>query len=334
MMKLSAAANYCRRMGIGLKAGVDILKLLETETKSGNDKHRSTMQSVRNHVLEGQSLSEAMKEEPSYFPKLLVQMVDASELGGRMDVMFHYMADYYDQLKKTRSDFLAQITWPMIQLAMAIVIIGLVILIQTVLGTGDVYDASGLGISFSTYCIVVTLSLLSIGLTGYGLWKNWFNCHQILVPLIQKIPVLGTAFVTLGLSRLSMTLSMLLNAGVEAVRATRQAFIATGNHYFIGGMEPALKEIKKGNSFGDAFEAAKVLPEEFVEAVRVGELSGTETESLDRLAINYQERARSALSVIATIASFAIWISVMMLIAFMVIRMALQYINTLNSLIT
>lgn len=333
MMKLKAAANYCRRMGVGLRAGVDILRLLETETKSGDQRHREAMAKVQTDIQGGSTLGQAMKEQPKYFPKLLTQMVDASELGGRMDQMFEYMANYYDQLKQTRSDFIGQITWPLIQLALAIVIIGLVMLLQTFLGTGDTYDATGLGISFTTYCMVVCTFFLVFGITAYGLWKNWFNCHNIVVPAIQKIPVLGTAFITLALSRLSMTLSMLLNAGVEAGRATRQAYLATGNHYFIGGMDRSLKEIEKGSSFGDAFDASEVLPEDFVEAVRIGELSGTETESLDRLALNYQEAARSALRTIATIASTTIWISVMMLIAFMVIRMALQYIGLLTDAI-
>ena len=61
-----------------------------------------------------------------------------------------------------------------------------------------------------------------------------------------------------------------------------------------------------------------------MDAVRVGELSGTETESLDRLSVQYQERAKSALNTIATVASIVIWLGVMMLIAFMVMRIALQ----------
>ena len=72
---------------------------------------------------------------------------------------------------------------------------------------------------------------------------------------------------------------------------------------------------------------------EFIDAVKVGELSGTETESLDHLAKQYQDRAKAALGTIATIASTVIWLGVILLLAFMVIRMALQYINMLNGFI-
>jgi type II secretory pathway component PulF len=335
MMKLNALAAFCRRMGIGLRAGVDIIRILESEQKAGNAEHHRAMEQLTDSIRGGSSLAKGMLDQKRYFPPLLIQMVHASELGGRMDQMFAYMADYYDQLKQTRAFFIGKISWPLIQLAMAVAVIGLVILIQGILSPNSTYDASGVGLrglsGFYAYCGVVLAVFGTLGVIGYGLWKNWFNCHRVLMPLVQRIPTLGTALVTLGLSRLSMTLSILLNAGVEAKRSIKQAFLATGNYYFIGGADRAVAAVEKGASFGDAFEASQVLPQEFIESVRIGELSGTETESLDHLAVQYQERAKSALNTIAMIASFAIWLSIMLLLAFMIIRMAMQYINMLNS---
>ena len=335
MMNLKTCANFCRRMGIGLKAGVDILRLLETETKAGDNQHRQNMVRIKESIREGTTLAKAMLNERKYFPPLLIQMVHASELGGRMESMFAYMADYYDDLKQTRSFFIGKISWPLFQLFLAIGVIGLVILLQGILSPNSDYDASGVGLrgmgGFVTYCLVVGSVLFCVAIFAYGTWKNWFQCHRFLVPLVQRIPVLGTAFITLGLSRFSMTLSMLLNAGVEAKRSTKQAFMATGNYYFISGMERAVDSVGQGDSFGDAFEASAVLPEDFVESIRIGELSGTETESLDHLAQQYQERAKAALNTIAAIASTTIWLGIIIVLAFMIIRMALQYINLLNS---
>lgn len=335
MMKLSAAAAFCRRMGIGLRAGVDILRVIENETRAGDARHRQVMAAVDGHIRSGNSLAKAMLEEKAYFPPLLIQLVHASEIGGRLDSMFAYMADYYEQLKQTRTLFISRISWPLIQLAMAVVIIGVVILIQALLTPNTEYDASGIGLSgyrgFLIYCLIVSVVAGTVCLVGYGIWKNWFNCHRTLMPLVQRIPTLGTALTTLGLSRLSMTLSMLLNAGVEAKRSIKQAFLATGNHYFMSGMDRAVAEVERGGSFGDAFDQSRVLPREFVESIRIGDLSGTETESLDHLAHQYQERAKAALNTIAMIASFTIWLSILVIIGILIIRMAMQYINMLNS---
>ena len=62
-------------------------------------------------------------------------------------------------------------------------------------------------------------------------------------------------------------------------------------------------------------------------AVRIGEISGTETESLDRLAEQYQDRAKRALNTIAMIASFTIWLTIILVIGGIVLYMGLKYIQ-------
>lgn len=323
-MKLKALARFCRRMAVSLRAGVDILRILESETKSGDKQHRDVLSQVRSKVQDGETLARAMHAHKNYFPPLLIQLVNAAEIGGRMDTMFAYMADHYEDLARTRTLFLGKISWPLIQMVMAVMIIGLLILVFAIILPDK--DPIGLGLygmkGFFAYCAAVAMVTGLLAVTGYGIWKNWFNCHRILVPIVQRIPQLGTAFTTLGLSRLSMTLSMLLNAGVEGKRSIKQAFLSTGNYYFISGMDRAVESVGRGDSFGEAFENSGVLPEEFITAVKTGELSGTETESLDRLATEYQERAKNALSVIAVLLSMVIWLSVMLLLGILVIWMA------------
>lgn len=336
-MKLRSLANFCRRMGVGLRAGVDIMRVLETEARTGDQRHRAAMRKVVDEVRDGCTLSKAMYKV-NHFPPLLIQMIHASELGGRVESTFAYMADYYDDLLATRNFFVDRIRMPLIQLTLGVIIIGLAILVQGLLAPGGevAYDATGLGLSgvngFLLYCAVVGGVALTLGIISFGIWKNWFSCHRFLMPIVQRIPTLGTALSTLGLSRLSMTLSMLLNAGVEAKRSTKQAFLATGNFYYISGMDRALDTIGRGESFGEAFAAANVFPDEFIESVQLGEMSGTETESLDHLAQQYRERAKAALSLIATLAGMAIWLSVLIILGLMVLNMGLKYVNFLNDL--
>ena len=172
MMRHKDLALFCQRMGIGLKAGVDIVRLIENEQKSGNGKHRQIVAQVRSRIQRGDTLSEAMAEHPRYFPALLVQMVHASELGGRMDSIFAFMGDYYQQLKQVRNNFWQRISWPLIQLTLAIAIIGVVILLQGILSPQATYDATSLGLrgtrGFVIYCVVVAGVLGGIGLVSYG----------------------------------------------------------------------------------------------------------------------------------------------------------------------
>jgi type II secretory pathway component PulF len=169
-----------------------------------------------------------------------------------------------------------------------------------------------------------------VGLIVWGIWKNWFGCQEKLMPWVRKIPVIGTVFTTLAMARMSMTMSLLLNAGVDARRVAKESFASTGNSYYQRGSANAYKEIARGQSFAQAMRAAETIPKEFIDSLEVGELSGTETDSLERLASDYQERSKAAMQALASTASYTLWVLIGMFLAFMIIRMAMQYINLLN----
>jgi type II secretory pathway component PulF len=334
-MTLREVAGAARRLGTGFRAGVDILRLLETEAKSGRPVYREKIENVRESIRGGKSFAEAMIGEGNFFPPLFIQLVHAGEVAGSLDRVLLHLADYYEEVKKSRNAFFMKIAWPIVQLLLAELVIGGVILLQGMLGTADSYDASGLGLSglggFLMYCGVLCIIKSMILAVILAIKNNWFNCQPILFPLIQKIPVLGTPLQTLSLARFTMALSIMLNAGVDAIRSVKQAFRSTGNYYLMSGSEKAIDAIKKGDSFSEAFRAAEVFPQDFIEYVEVGELSGTETESLDRLAAEYQERGKSALTALAMIASGAIWLGVMALLVYFVMTLALNYVNLINN---
>jgi type IV pilus assembly protein PilC len=338
-LRLKQCEEFCRRIGIGLRSGVDLMRLLEMERKLGGGKTQDGIQGVYDQLRSGDTLSGAMAAQGTLFPPLLIQMVAAGESGGSLDRVFLYMADHYRDTRQARNNFIQQMTWPAIQLLLGLLVVTGVILLQGFLGPanpqeGMQFDASGLGLrgvsgalTFWGYILAVAAV---VGLIVWGIWKNWFGCQEKLMPWVRKIPVIGTVFTTLAMARMSMTMSLLLNAGVDARRVAKESFASTGNSYYQRGSANAYKEIARGQSFAQAMRAAETIPKEFIDSLEVGELSGTETDSLERLASDYQERSKAAMQALASTASYTLWVLIGMFLAFMIIRMAMQYINLLN----
>lgn len=321
-ISLKLLEGFCRRMSTGLRSGVDLLRLLDMEAKAGPARHREVAKKLGEELRNGHTLSDAMSLQGHYFPGLLIKMIDAGEHAGGMDRIFLDMADYYQDLKRTRSEFISQITFPIIQLGLAIVIACGMIFINGFFKSGSpqepAFDLTGIGLrggsGVAIFMSVVLVLFSTLGIIGFGIWKNWFGCHKTLVPLVRKVPVIGTVFTTTALSRLSMTLSMMLGAGVDAMRSVRDAILSTGNYYYISGLETVLSEIGKGKSFTEALDAPKLLPDEFIQMMEVGEMSGSGSESLERLAIVYREKAQLALKQLAIIAGVLVWIMIAALI--------------------
>ena len=337
-ISLKAAEQFCARFATALKAGIDPLKLLESESKMVSKRHQEAAASVRDRLIAGDTLAEAMRYRSDYFPTLLIQLVAAGEQAGGLDRTFAYMSRYYRDLRETRGSFLKQIIWPLIQLAIAVLVVSLLIWIIGAVFTdpsNENLDPLGLGLRgtkgvliFWTY---IALFATVVGTMAMAIWKNWFGLHKILMPIAVKIPVIGSVLMNLALSRLTTVLSILLNAGIDAVRAVQMAFSSTGNDYYISRAELAVNQVKKNQSLAKSFSACGVMPQEFIDAIEVGELSGNETESLEMLAAEYDRRAKVALTALSVASSVAVWLFIAGFIIFLIFRLAMFYINILQN---
>jgi type II secretory pathway component PulF len=122
----------------------------------------------------------------------------------------------------------------------------------------------------------------------------------------------------MALARLSWTLSLSLNAGIDANRAVRMALGATQNRYYTQHTDKADAVIMRHGQFHEALRATGVFGDEFLTALENAEISGTETESLAHLSEDYQKRAETATMALSVAASVAIWILVASLLVFMI----------------
>lgn len=330
--------HFCNRLSTGLRAGVDPLRLLDAESKAGASRYRESTKDTADKIRLGYTFSEAMQLQKGFFPPLLIKMISAGEETGQVDRVLGYMSDYYQDLKRTRQEFISQITAPVIQLMLAILIICGMIYINQFFKAGGpnekAFDITGVGLRGGTGVLIFLgiLSLITsvIGVIGFGIWKNWYNCHQTLVPLIRNIPVIGPVFTTTAMSRLSMTLSMMLGAGVEAKRSVRDAVLSTGNYFYIAGLPEIESGIEQGKSLSESFAAPKRMPDEFIQTLEVGELSGADSESLERLAVQYREKAQIALKQLAVAAGFAIWFVISAMIITVIFMVFMQYLSILT----
>jgi type II secretory pathway component PulF len=88
--------------------------------------------------------------------------------------------------------------------------------------------------------------------------------------------------------------------------------------------------VEQGHSLAETLDAPKVLPDEFIQTVEVGEMSGSDSESLERMAVQYGEKARLSLKQLAVTAGFAIWFMIAAMIITVIFMIFTQYLAILT----
>jgi len=321
-MSIRQASQMCYRLGTSLKAGIDLRAAVQREAGLGSPAYRRQLGEAADQLNRGATLAEALRQRGGYCPTLLCELADVGELTGNLDSVLLRLSDHYKHLARLRRTFLLGILWPAIQLTLAILVIGLLILFLGILGTSSsVFGLSGVRGLLVYAGIIVGIVVLCV-LAVRGLLRGWFG--PLPHALLMRTPVVGTTLQTMALARLSWTLSLALNAGLDAARAIRLALASTQNRYYTQHTDKAEAVIARRGQFHEALRATGAFRDEFLTSLENAEISGTETESLTRLSQDYQQRAETATLALSVAASVAIWILVAALLITMIFYLVLN----------
>ncbi|MCD0462198.1 type II secretion system F family protein [Roseiconus lacunae] len=337
-MPISAAGAFCRRLGVGLRAGASLLMLLEAETKYGSPRQKAALSELLEEIKSGFQIHEAMQKQSNFFPRLMIAMTHVGESTGKLERTFLTLAEHYEQQVKLRRQFMSSIAWPVIQLVLAIGVLSIVIWIMGILtpvGGGELTDILGLGLRGTSGVLVFWLYIACfaaiIAAVIYGFRQNLGGVHN-LVPVLYLIPKLGPALQTITLARFTRILAIAIGAGLDPIRSVKLALASTGSDYYESGAETVKVAIQeRGSTMSEALRLTDIFPDTFLQLVEVSELSGTESESIEHIADEYEARSQMAMRTISGIVTGVIWISVMGLLVFFIMRIAMVYVGNINS---
>lgn len=327
-------AQFCHDVGISLEAGIDLRKALARESERGNFTKQRWMAQVRQRIEDGGTLAEGMIETVGYFPRLVCEMVALGEATGKLDAVLLRLADHYNGQLRLRRVFLAGIAWPMIQLAAAVFVIGLLIWILGFIGNTDVlgFGLTGTAGLIKYVVFVATVAaIIAVFVRGAMRGSLWRRPVQ---RLLMRVPALGKNLETIALSRIAWTMSLTFNSSMDARRAIQLSLASAGNARFTDQTKQIEGDIMAGHPIHKALRNTGVFPVEFLDAIAVGEESGRLAESMERLAENYRERATSAFGVLTVIAGFLVWAMVAAVIIFLIFRLAGFYFGMINDAAT
>ena len=334
-MKLTEAVKFCQRFGTGLRSGVDVLRLLEIEARQGPPPQQRAMRRLIAELKNGEEVGAAMSKD-IFFPPTLSSLMVAGDESGKVDRALTLLATHFESRLTTRRQFFASITLPLLQLFAAIMIIALLIYLMGILtpaGGGEMADVLGLGLRGGSGALIwlgINAAVIAAIAAMVFLYLRNFAGIQNIAPLIYALPKIGPAIQTITLAKFCTAMALAFESGLDAIRSVRLGLNATGSDYYRSSGDSVQTAIRGGGDLADAMQTAGVFPRDLIDQVSIAEESGTAAESLNRLAGEYDHRAKVAIRVIAGFVSFLIWASVIIFILFFIFRLFSFYMGALN----
>ncbi len=329
-------AGLCRRLSISLMAGLPIRTVWERETQRMTGwAGPARMRAVFEAIEQGESLGDALRAAGDFFPPLFCEIAGVGDQTGHLGEAFAQLADHYDGLVRLRRSFLGAIAWPVIELALAVLIVGGLIYIQGWLSgvRGHAVDLLGFGLSgargLTVYLALVGASVAGIFLSVHAV-RHGLRWVRPLQRLLYRLPWLGSALRTLALARLAWTLQLTFESGMPVRRAMSLSLRSTQTPYFTDHLREVNDAIEAGETVLEALSQTGVFPPEFLDVVAIGEESGELVEAMERVARMYQAQAEASLRALTMLAGWAVWLGVAAIIIFMIFRLAGAYLGAIQ----
>lgn len=330
-------ASLCRRLSTALGAGLDARSVWAREVEHAREPLRGHLLTVTRAINAGDSLADAFAATGEFFPALFRELLGLGEQTGHLDAVLGQLADHYQNQLNLRRGFLAAIAWPVVQLGLAVFIVGFLIWIMGVIrdltGSRDI-DILGLGLvgnrGLAIYAGAVLAAIALCWLIARAVRRGmiWTGPIQ---RLALRLPGVGKALQTMALARLAWSMQVTMNAGMEVRQALKLSLRSTQNARYIDQIPLIEAEITAGNSIHEAFCRAGGYPQDFLDTLAVGEESGRVVESMGTLARQYQDQARAAMAMLTMFAGWAVWAMIATMIVVLIFRLFSFYLGAINN---
>lgn len=340
-IRLKPLAQLCHRLAIATSAGIQDRKIWHDEAERGSRSQRRKIGYLRDSLAGGHSITEGLRATGSFFPPLFRQMVEVGEMSGQLDHTYKRLAKHYDHSLVVRRSFLGRLAWPMIQLGMALLVVGLLIWVMGILpvnsGTkGPQVDILGWGLVGNSGLIIYLNALIVLGIVLLLLieaFRRGLGWTRTLQRIAVRIPVIGGALKTLALSRFTWALQLVLDTPMDLRRALPLALEATGIDHFSRHASDVALRIEQGQSLHSALASTAAFPRDLLDSIAVGEQSGRLVETMERQSAEYQERAGLAISILAQAVGYLVWLTVVVVIITLIFSIFSFYTGQITNLL-
>ena len=301
-MKTSDMVFFLTQLSTYLKAGITLTEavdILSRQFKQRN--YQKAFKGIVSNLRAGDNFSDALAKTNGLFPKLLVNMVRASEMTGDLPETLDDMADYYNQIDKTRKQMTSALTYPTLVLVLAVAVIAFVLIyvipkftsIFAAMDSAEVPAITKFIISASdfikaNYYYIMLVVIVALLVIKY-LYSNVRTFRASMQRFAMKIPVLKDVIIYNEVTTFTKTFASLLKHGVYITDTMTILMQITNNEIYRRMIASCIKHLKKGENISVAFKGHWAFPLPAYEMIVTGERTGKLAEMLSKVSDYYQE---------------------------------------------
>jgi type IV pilus assembly protein PilC len=303
---------FTRQFATMINAGLPMVQCLDIlAQQTEKEFFRTSIARVMADVEGGSTLAESMARHPKVFTTLYVNMVEAGEAGGILDVILVRLATFLEKLDILQRKVKSALTYPSVVafVAIAATCFMLIFIIPTFARMFTDFGGQlptptrivmGLSDFLRGYWWVIIASITGFVIALQRYYKTESGRLNI-DRLLLKIPVLGTVIRKGAVARFTRTLGTLISSGVPILSGLEITARTAGNRVVENAVIATRESISQGNTIAEPLRASGVFPPMVTQMIAVGEQTGALDEMLEKIATFYDSEVDTAVDALTAI---------------------------------
>jgi len=323
-----------RQLATLLQAGMPLAPALDAlADQFQNSDLGRVIADLHQRINAGQSLAQGMRQYPEVFGPLFPDMVHAAEASGALEQILLNLADMTEKRNRLAGKITAALAYPLLMALVAVAIVGFLIAFVIPQLTA-IFIEMNHNLPWPTQLLIATsdfarrylfVGLLAITLALAALLiyakssTGRLNCDRLKL----RLPGIGSFLLKIETARLTRTLAVLLNSGLNILDALALARNTIQNRFLAQKINDAASDIARGLPIAQALQHTDLFDPIVYHTVATGEMSGNLEQQLLNLADNYQWEIETKARTLTTLLEPAIMLFMGAVVGFIVLALLL-----------
>jgi type II secretory pathway component PulF len=317
-------------LSAGMTLGSAVKKLSQ---QSGNPQRSAVLSQVHENIVQGLSLSDALKKYPKSFPDFYVSLIQAGEASGQLQDALENAVRHYERAAEAKEQVTGALVYPLLVSVFGVLVIIFCLIFVIPRFTQIFIDLDRI-LPLPTRMLIflsngilkygwIFLILGALGIMGFERWrkteKGRMGWHRFLL----HVPIFQNLIRSAAYANFARTLSNLLSNGVPVLKAL-DIVKKTANNAVLEHEIGLLKvRVTDGSSLSVPLAESGVFPDLFTDMLSVGEEAGQVPRSLAQIARRYDEELTRSIKRMTTVIEPLLMILIAGGVAFVAISMLL-----------
>ncbi len=306
--------DFTKQMATLLNSGIKLTESLSVMTMQTSDaRFKNAISDIRDRVVTGESLTDALKDYEDYFDVIYISMVRVGEVTGSLGESLSTIANFMEKRQRVESKVITAMIYPIVLIVfcMAAIIVLTTFVIpkiaEQIARTGQqlpwiTRQLMNVSYMMTSWWIFVVIGVIAGIVWGLKRFLSTPKGAYIRDKFLLSLPIFGPLIRQRVVSRFASTLSTLLGSGLSMAESLRVVSEVTGNTIMRRAVQQARERILAGADIATPLRDSGVIDPAIAHMVSVGEKSG----ELEKMLKSVSENLESSTDVVIERLSAAI----------------------------